>query len=282
VFGQHAVAAPPGSDWYAWPAASKTEPESKPMPPKAKSVSQTEIQPAPVKAPPQIAQAAPMAQGAKPVMPIPEYKKYAVGVQGRKWQDWGIAVKQLPNLSPAEEKSYMEVFAAEGGTEPDPESTAVGGILQSTLDGLFKGGKSVKGVVPGKSTGQLSPQDRAKIYRSYVDEALNLTGGSHALSRIGDTEAAAALVDTLFKHGRTGGGSIIEKAINDVVPKRVKVDGPVGNQAFSAYKELVADPNQRRQLLDAIAKRRIETTKNDKHQQGLIDRYNHFRFQKSP
>jgi hypothetical protein len=86
----------------------------------------------------------------------------------------------------------------------------------------------------------------------------------------------------VFLHGRSGGGRLIQNAINDVIPKRVNVDGAVGNKTIEAYKSLVADPTQRRRLLDALAKQRLDSVKNDPDFKGKEIRINHFRFQNSP
>ena len=217
----------------------------------------------------------------KPIMPIPAYKKSVVGLQGLEWQKWGNAVRKLPKLSAAEEKAYMEIFAAEGGTDPDPKSSAVSGIIQGTLDDLIRKGY-VKGVAPGTKPGQLPIPKRAEIYRGYINFALKNAGGSAALSRIGDSEAGATLADTVFMHGRGDGARLIQKAINDVIPKKVPIGDAVGNKTFEAYKSLVADPSQRRRLLAALADQRLEFVKNKSNFKGKATRINHFRFQNLP
>ena len=287
VFGQHAVAAPPGTDWYAQPAASKTEPE-----PESLQMSTESATPVAAPDPTQIVRttpapqagahpSAPPASPSKPIMAIPSYRKKVIGDQGNAWRDWSASVKQLPSVSATEERAYMEIFAAEGGNQPDRSSSAMSGILQGTLNELLAKG-FVKGVKPGVTPKQLPIQKRVEVYRGYLDFALKDAGGSAALRQIDNPEAAAALADTLFMHGRGGGGRLIQNAVNDIIPKRVQADGVVGIKTIEAYKSLVADPNQHQMLLDALARQRRDTVKNDPDFKGKEIRINHFRFQKSP
>jgi hypothetical protein len=163
VFGQHAVAAPPGSDWYARPMASKAELERQPMSTNAETPDAT-------LAATQIAQSAPTPHGPnasqqpKPIMPIPAYRAQTIGQQGKAWNSWSSSVRNLPNISVAEEKAYMEIFAAEGGNRSDASSTAVSGILQGTMDELSAKGY-VKGIRSGMTPKQL--QARGSLSRLY-------------------------------------------------------------------------------------------------------------------
>jgi hypothetical protein len=50
-----------------------------------------------------------------------------------------------------------------------------------------------------------------------MDAALHLVGGAAALDEFDSPYDAAAIEDTLFEHGATGGAAIIREAINAVI-----------------------------------------------------------------
>lgn len=213
----------------------------------------------------------------KPVIPVPGYRRDVLQSQGPTWPDWNNSVGQLRNSSQVERRVYAEIFAAEGGARNDPSSSAASGITQGAMDELIGKG-FVQSIKPGTAPRQLPLEKRAAVYRAYFDFALSAAGGHTALSRVGNANATAALADTLFRHGRTGGAAIIQKAVNGVSTNanKVKVAGPVGTETLRAYARLAADPATRRALLDQIAQQR--TAAIGKGQEA--DRIDHFRFQK--
>lgn len=175
----------------------------------------------------------------------------------------------------------MEIFAAEGGDRPTPNGTALSGITQTALDELIAK-RYVKNIKPGTMPKSLTIDERAKVYRGYFDFALSLAKGSKALTRIGDPEVTAAFADTLFRHGRTGGAGLIQRAINKVSLTKVSTKGPAGEQTVGAFAKLAANSKTRRLLLDALADERRNKVKNDSNAKGEFIRIDHFQFQKSP
>ena len=209
--------------------------------------------------------------------PIPKYKEdvFKDPINFGAWMDFGGAVGGLSDVSSSERRAYMEIFAAEGGLVPN--GTTVGGIEAPTLKHLIEE-DYVKGIEPDTPPAALTMEERTRVYRGYFDWALRHGDGGAELRRIGDAQATAAFADTLFKHGDRVGARIIQKAINDVSPAGVAVDGFAGRQTVDAYRELAADPVTRRALLEALAGERKKTIGDHTGRKGLIARFDHFRF----
>jgi lysozyme family protein len=176
-------------------------------------------------------------------------------------------------ISGPEARAFQEIFAAEGGRREDPRGAASSGITQGTLDDLIARGK-VGGITSGTRPSQLSPDQRVDVYRGYFEDVMRGVGGSGALARIGDEDAAAAFGDTLFRHGRKGGTEAIQRAINGVAPGAVTVDGRIGPATLGAFDRLAHDPATRRRLLDALADERTKLAPLER------ERFDHFRFQR--
>ena len=216
-----------------------------------------------------------------PIIPVPAYRKQARGIDTKNWNAWSQLIGRLPRLQSTEKRAYMEIFAAEGGNSVNPKNGATSGIKDDTLDQLIHK-KWVKGIKRGTKAKDLSLNQRAGIYRDYFDFAMNEVGGSSAFGRIDDAAAASAVADTLFRHGRTGGGQLIREAINKLAPGTLAMRGATGKKlpfnetALKAFQTAIADPVTRRKFLDALADLRI------KDSPGEALRFNHFRFQKSP
>ncbi len=223
----------------------------------------------------------------EPIISVPKYRNQVPELRRSSWQDWADSVRRLPGLSSAEERAHMEVFAAEGGTGVDEKTGAASGILPGTLHDLQER-RRIDRLPLGTAPDDLTMDEKAKIYRAYIDDGLKHVGGSGALERIGDDAAAASLADTLFRHGATGGAELVRAAINDVVPGSVRQAGqisPDGNtvsrhtmneEAFAAYRKLAKDPATRRKLLDALKWQR------DFDKPGEAARTEHFRFPDDP
>ena len=178
--------------------AASTHPNSAPTPPVSVG---TPVLPGPPKTPPQ----------------VPLYRNQVIARQGNEWPKQHEAFSRLKGISYSEHFAYMETFAAEGGSDVNTSNGATAGITQSTLDDLIDRGKII-GIPKGTAPKLLKRDERAQVYRVYMDDALNHVGGSQALRDLTDAYAAAALGDTLFRHGRTGGGEIVQRAINRAVP----------------------------------------------------------------
>ena len=236
-------------------------------------------------------------------LPKPAYRD---GIPDSDWSGWATALNRA-GLSRASARAYQEIFAAEGGSAINPVNGAKSGITKDTLESLVGLGR-LPSVPPGTRSRDLTYDQRADAYHAYMDNAFqHVTGKSAALNHVGDDEAAAALADSLFRHGGgRPGNRVIQKAINDVAPGRVAVDGVLRNDTIAAYGEFAREPATKRALLDALAERRMEAlkdeaianlkrkaieqgkspdevdTENVPINKGDIDRVEHFRFAPQP
>ena len=196
-----------------------------------------------------------------PIPPPPAYKRDAV--PDADWVPW-IGALVDAGLSDTQQRVYGEIFAAEGGSKINPRNGAKSGIIQETLERLVSHGL-LPSVPSGTRSRDLTYEQRVEAYRAYLDNAFqHVTGKSAALDSIGDFEAAAALADTLFRHGGARPANrVVQNAINDVAPGRVAADGVLRNDTVAAYGELARDPATKRALLDALAERRKEALKDE-------------------
>jgi hypothetical protein len=231
---------------------------------------------------------------ARPNPPVvPSYRKQVFNNRQDEWRDQYDAFGRISGVTDAELRTYMEIFAAEGGSKVNPVNGATAGITRTTLNDLIDRGK-VAGIPRNSAPRLLNNDQRANIFRAYMDDALGLAGGIRSLDSLGNIESTAAVGDTLFRHGRTGGGEIIQRALDKSVPGGFKGKGPIGPQAFPVIKKVVADPNTRQPFLDALAAERKEAAINEEMQRNRVDRqtaigavrgefarFDHFRFQKA-
>ena len=155
----------------------------------------------------------------------------------------------MPGVSPSELFAYGQIYAAEGGNTKDPLGSASSGILQKTLD-------SARGRMPGllgvKTPSNLTPDQRAAIYRDYINQALARVGGYQALSGIGNDYAAAVLADVLYRDGTTGGANIVRAAINQISPNSVTPTGRIDQATLDIVARLASAPAGLAQFLKAI------------------------------
>ncbi|OHC74842.1 MAG: hypothetical protein A3G18_10395 [Rhodospirillales bacterium RIFCSPLOWO2_12_FULL_58_28] len=200
-------------------------------------------------------------------------------------EKWSASVGKLNNLSPVEANTYKKIFAAEGGLTTDQRSGAASGITQEALDRAIGAG-ALPGVEKGAIPGQLSMDDRAKVYRHYFDDVLHTVDkkvpGSSNISRIGDEKASTAFADAMFAHGRHDGAQAIQNAINKVTPETVPSDGNMGPKTFEAYRQLALNPKTNRALLDALGDARRDMVKDRKDAKGWRSRIGRFHSQNSP
>lgn len=209
-----------------------------------------------------------------PIIPVPAYKRFVFRPRLHEWTQWTRAVRALPSTTVAEERVYLEIYAAEGGLQKDPNSSAFAGILQKTLDEMV-GKPPLSHIKRGTSVQALRQEHRAQVYRTYFDTRLDHASGHRTFEKLRDNEAAAALADTLFVHGKAGGAKIIQRAINSLSANKVSIDDAVGTQTIGAFNALLNNSSSRRSLLDAVADERM------KLRPDLKERIDHFRFQKS-
>ncbi len=205
------------------------------------------------------------------IPPFPTNKEEFLAGQEKDWKAQHDAFNNLSKNSETESHVYMEIFGQEGGVKQDQEGTAVGGIRQGTLNDLNNRSK-LGGIPANMSPADLSPDQRAQVYRAYFDDVLEPIGGSVALGSIKDPKSASAFGDTLFRDGREGGTVAIQEAILIVKPNiELEVDGRLGEITFDAYKELTSDPTLRKRLLDALADKRTVARPNER------SRFDHYR-----
>ena len=231
--------------------------------------------------PVQMAQTPPPPVQIVPTRPVPAYRAQVFNnfQNVKAWSNFLGALQGVPGLSRAEQKAFADIFAAEGGLIADRSTVA--GITQKTLDDIIARGHVI-GIKAGTKPVGLNMNERVRVYRGYFDLALRRAGGSKAMRLIGDSDAASAFADVVFRHGSTGGGRIIQIAINVVSRNPVTVDGVVGPNTMKAFAELVADPSSRRALLQAIAGERRRAVANSPNLAGERARIDYFRFQRSP
>lgn len=190
----------------------------------------------------------------------PEWKKDTLNAQGDAWKNFNTAVGKLSGVSDNEKFVYGQIYAAEGGDHIDPNSNASSGITPQTLEDARKAG-AVPGLDKVQNPGDLSTDQRAGVMRWYFDKTMARAGGSAALDKINDKLAAGALADTLYRHGSSGGATLIQKAINRVNGNQnLKVDGGMGNDTLKAYSDLLSKPETRNKLLNELAEMRDRAT----------------------
>jgi len=186
--------------------------------------------------------------------PIPKDKKDWFKGKEKEWQDFYDATGKLPNMSKTEQAAYMHIFGREGGMAPDKRGSAASGIIQKTAD-VYLGKGDLKHAKPGTPPSSLSVEDRAKIYRHYMDDQFSAIGGHKVLEQIGDDKGAIALADGMFRLGKRHASEGIQEAMKIIEPAQPTPDGVFGSKTLATYKRLLADSKTRDRLLDAIGDR---------------------------
>ena len=202
--------------------------------------------------------------------------KTSFRVEQSAWGDWSQVLDQH-GITGIEKHIYQDFFSHEGGTKPDGSSPdpnkppTVAGVDYATLQDMHRRhGKPLNaaGVPKGTRPDELTPKQRIEVYRILFDYALSNAldedkgeRGHKLLESFGDTEAAVAFADALFRVGRTGGARLIERSINQLFEEkglsdRVDVDRAVGAETVAAYKRLIRDARDRVRLLDILAELR--------------------------
>ncbi|MFO1128842.1 MAG: hypothetical protein U1E66_10495 [Rhodospirillales bacterium] len=205
-------------------------------------------------------------------MPVPAYRAAVFAAQPGLWSAWTAAIHALPSISAQEARAYQEIFAAEGGWREDRQSGAASGLLPATIEALVAAGR-LPGVAPATPPRRLSLCQRAAAYRAYFDDVLRSIGGHPAFPSIASPLAAAALADTLFRHGGRGGTRLVQRAVVAVAPAACAVDGRMGPKVFALFCRLVADAGGCVTLLERLADARLAATGG-----GERPRFDHFRF----
>lgn len=150
--------------------------------------------------------------------------------------------------------------------ERAPGGSAVGGMLQSTLDRLVDQG-FVESIQQGTKTDQLTSKQLAESYRGYFDDVLKTVNrsqpGHRTLMDINDPLGQALFADTMFREGRGQGPTLIQQAIKIVDPTAPKPDGMMGPDTYRRYKNLLQDQKTRKQVINALLDVRLNGEPNE-------------------
>lgn len=184
--------------------------------------------------------------------PIPEWKSERL--EPTHWAVWADALDRAPEIGPVQRAVYLEIFAAEGGFEPD--GATVAGIATTSVPDIAP----AIGVPRDTPPAELTVAQLVDSYRAYFDLGYSLgpIGGAATLEAMQDIGAATVLADALFREGATGGAEILRTAINTIDPGRVPEGGRVDQALFDAYVALAADPATRPALGVAVTAVRNE------------------------
>ncbi len=222
-----------------------------------------------------------------PRPPIPNYGNGRKPVSADHWNTIHDVLDKNPKTSDTKKHVYRNVWAAEGGLKKDPSGSAVAGILDKTLADAKKNPKFADRLKDIETPSDLKdhPELVPDIYDAYFDENLKEIGGSAGLDKVGNKYAAAAMGDTVFRHGRYGGAKILRNAVDDVLESQgkepLKIDLSngeelvVGEKILGGYSQLAKNPATLGPLLDAVA----EGRKKDKTEKGDLLRADYFRFE---
>lgn len=191
----------------------------------------------------------------------PEYVRqvFAKKVNQGAWEGWQRVLNGRTGLSPTRKLVLSEIFAAEGGLDPDPNSSAVTGILNQTLSEAKARRPDDAELQQVRSPRELTLEQRATVIEDYLDNTLRKAGGLKTLDEIGDPLVAAAVADTLYQRGEAGGAYVVKSAANEVggSPYR-NPTGVLRAEDVDVLRRLVRTPEGRDGVLDAIAKTRRE------------------------
>lgn len=88
-----------------------------------------------------------------------------------------------------------------------------------------------------------------------MDEQFSAIGGHKVIEQVGDEKGAVALADGMFRLGLGKAAEGVQEAMQLIDPESPKVDSKFGSKSLAAYKRMLADPNSRNPLLNAIADR---------------------------
>jgi hypothetical protein len=171
------------------------------------------------------------------------------------WHVFHESAAKQHGISERRRKIYGDIFAFEGGAKKHPESSAYGGILEGTLNGLKSQGR-LPNVPRDAAPKDLSTDTLPKVYDAYFDDALGPVGGSKALDDLPDERTAAATADTIFRHGPGKGTRAIQRSINRTDPNRLATDGYMGPNTYKAIGDVAKSPETRRSFLKRLPQER--------------------------
>jgi len=171
------------------------------------------------------------------------------------WEKFNRTLQRDSDLTDAEKEIYPDIFAWEGGIEPDPRNGASSGITKTMLNTL-KDRNAVQGLSKRTTPVQLTMQQRVEVYSEYFDYAFRTVGGVDVLDNMGVPGAAAAFADTIFTHGSRDGTLALQNAMNDVFREHgfpiIRLDGQMGPGVARPYQFLASDEALARELSDRL------------------------------
>lgn len=153
-----------------------------------------------------------------------------------------VALAKRRDLSGREREIYARIAEEEGVEGKDPGSTAFAGILQGTPEDAQRRSPSLRRF---GTPSALTDDAIITVYKDHLDDVMQSVGGSRAIDEIGSDCAAAAFMDTLFRHGRGDGAKLLQEAIADTwseaFPNSTSplIDRGLGPSTFEAFKALV-------------------------------------------
>ncbi|WP_019646202.1 hypothetical protein [Novispirillum itersonii] len=217
------------------------------------------------------------------------------------WQNFYQEVRSTQGLSEARQISLLFLYALEGGNAADGEAfdengrkrnRTSSGIQPGTLADYNKKNKDdeINSIIDPV---ELKIKHRIKVMNWYIDGALTSEGELLKLDDLGDPLLAAAVEDTLYRHGSgpNGGPAVINRTIDDLAgaynaslpePKKgltVNETTPgFGKNSFKYVKWMTRDPKMRDRFLNRLADNRIDALKKKKlFGGGDIERVNWYR-----
>jgi hypothetical protein len=163
-----------------------------------------------------------------------------------------------------EKFAYSVIGHAEGDTpdaSTDPLNPSVAGISGGLVRELAP---KIPGFDSRARPDQLTPQQRAQIYRAYFDRELSDAFGHDTLEEIGHSGVAAFVADTIFREGARG-KRMIQDAINSVLDaqrqrgtnvENTDTSGRFNLETLYTLNKIIENGDDRQKLLREIKLRR--------------------------
>jgi hypothetical protein len=195
-----------------------------------------------------------------------------------------VDAESLPDAGHREKFVYSEIGRAEGD-RPDrrsnPLNPAVAGIRHQTVHDLAP---MIPGLAPDIRPDQLTPDQRAQVYRAYFDREFPDAFGHETLEHTDHTGIAAFVGDTAFREGAEG-KKMIQEAVNTALADQrqrgvdvddIGVDGRIGLETLYALNKVIQDPETRQIFARDLKLRRDESHADSDDWEGEALRTQHF------
>lgn len=177
-------------------------------------------------------------------------------------EDWNVIQGTLDSnnsLGSARRQILGTIWGLEGGLKLPSSGSTWAGITSGTLAWL-KESSPISSLFVGLKTPADMSKDPGLVVEAYVavlDHGLRKVGGSVVLENIGNTHAATALGDVIFREGENGGGNIIRNAVIKTDPSlRVGGVGVLKPDTLDAYSQLAKNPKTFGVLMQNLADER--------------------------